>query len=88
MRTDWKGSWGVLVAVFCAVTQPALADDWPAYLGPHQDGTSRETGLALAWGEAGPPILWRKSLGESFSPPVVARARLIAFHRIGDEAVV
>jgi outer membrane protein assembly factor BamB len=73
--------WGAIAAV-------AVADDWPAFLGPHGDGSSDEKGLNLAWGETGPPVLWRKSLGESFSPPVVADGKLIVFHRLGDQEVV
>jgi len=64
------------------------ADDWPAYLGPRQNGASAETGLALDWPEKGPPIVWSKRLGASYSPPAVARGRLIAFHRLGNEEVI
>lgn len=72
----------------CLLLVAASADDWPAYLGPHQDGTSRETGLCLDWSETGPPVVWRRSCGDSFSPPVVAGGKLIAFHRVGDDEVV
>lgn len=72
----------------CLLLTSASADDWPAYLGPHRDGTSRETGLCLDWTENGPPVLWRRSLGASFSPPVVAAGRLIAFHRVDGREVV
>ncbi|MCX5684201.1 MAG: PQQ-binding-like beta-propeller repeat protein, partial [Planctomycetota bacterium] len=46
------------------------------------------TGLLLDWPDTGPPVLWSKRLGRSYSPPVVARGALIAFHRIGDEEVL
>lgn len=62
--------------------------DWPAYLGPQQNGTSAETGLSLDWPPAGPPVLWTKPLGPSYSPPVIAAGRLIAFHRLGTEEVL
>ena len=74
--------------VCCAFLASVPADDWPAYLGPHQDGTSLETELALDWSRAAPPMLWRRPLGDSFSPPVVSGGKLIAFHRIHDEEVV
>ncbi len=64
------------------------ADDWPAYLGPHQNGTSQETGLNVDWTDGRPPVIWRKSLGDSFSPPVAADGKLVAFHRIDDREVV
>jgi len=66
----------------------AAAEDWPAYLGPRQNGTSAETGLLLDWPEDGPPRLWSKRLGPSFSPPVIAGGRLVTAHRIGDEVIV
>ena len=72
---------GWLVAV-------AAAADWPVFQGPRQNSTSAETGLLLDWPEKGPPIVWTKRLGRSYSPPVVAQGVLIAFHRIGDEEVV
>jgi outer membrane protein assembly factor BamB len=66
----------------------ARAEDWPVFLGPRQNNTSAETGLLLDWPAEGPPVVWRKKLGRSYSPPVVAKGRLIAFHRLGDEEVV
>ncbi len=67
---------------------PVWADDWPVYLGPRQDNTSEEEGLLTTWPEGGPPRVWSKTLGASFAPPVVAKGRLVAFHRLGDEEVV
>jgi len=76
------------VVVWTAGLAPLRAGDWPCYLGPNQDGTSEETGLALNWPEAGPPEVWTKRLGASFSPPVVAGERLVVFHRIADDEVL
>jgi outer membrane protein assembly factor BamB len=67
---------------------PAWAADWPQFLGPERDGTSVETGLAKTWPPKGPPLVWRKSVGEGFSGPVIAGTRLILFHRVKDEEVV
>ncbi|MBT4818739.1 MAG: PQQ-binding-like beta-propeller repeat protein [Lentisphaerae bacterium] len=101
MRGESKGetvlTWVTAKRLFLVLCWPlfsvlspvgAIADDWPAYLGPHQNGISSETGLDLDWGEEGPPLVWRRRLGESFSPPVVAQGKLIAFHRLGNEEVV
>lgn len=85
-------AWALVVAavgaVACVACAPAQAADWPIFNGPRQDGTSTETGLRLDWPEAGPPVVWRKPLGPSFSPPVVAKGRLIAFHRVANDEVV
>jgi len=78
----------VLAASGRLASAPARAEDWPRYLGPRQDGTSAETGLLLDWPADGPPRLWTKPLGRSYSPPVVTGGRLVAFHRLGDEEVV
>jgi len=80
---------GLLAAVLGGLGgSPLGAGDWPVFLGPRQTGTSEETGLLLDWPEQGPPVVWEKRLGRSFSPPVVAGGRLIAFHRIVNDEVV
>lgn len=66
----------------------ALGADWPQFLGPQRNSTSTETGLLQGWSEKGPPVLWQREVGEGFSAPVVAGARLILFHRVGDEEIV
>src|SRR5262245_919261 len=68
-----------------ALAAAARADDWPCFLGPNWDGVSREKGWLKDWPESGPPRLFEKSIGEGFSPPVVAAGPLILFHRVKDE---
>jgi outer membrane protein assembly factor BamB len=70
------------------VTFGAVGADWPQFLGPQRNGVSTETGLLQTWDAKGPPVLWRKDVGEGFSAPVIAGDRLILFHRVGDEEVV
>jgi outer membrane protein assembly factor BamB len=77
----WAIVWGLPSSL-------AQADDWPGLLGPHQNNSSAEKGLFLDWPAEGPPRVWRKRLGPSYSPPVVAHGKLIAFHRLGDQEVV
>jgi outer membrane protein assembly factor BamB len=43
------------------------ADDWPQFRGPNRDGISPETGLLKNWPDQGPPLLWRRDLGQGFS---------------------
>jgi outer membrane protein assembly factor BamB len=74
-----------VLVIFLTLT---MAADWPQFLGPNRDGASAETGLLQTWSKDGPPVLWRKSVGEGFSGPVVAGERLILFHRVGDQEVV
>lgn len=63
-------------------------EDWPRFLGPRGDGSSSETGLLEGWSGEGPPLVWERSLGRSFSPPVTAAGRIIVFHRVRGEEIV
>ncbi|MGE3407181.1 MAG: PQQ-binding-like beta-propeller repeat protein [Pirellulales bacterium] len=49
-----------------AQPEPAAAD-WPFVRGPEYDGRSAEVGLAQAWPDAGPPVLWVQPLGAGYS---------------------
>ncbi|MGH9257718.1 MAG: PQQ-binding-like beta-propeller repeat protein, partial [Vicinamibacterales bacterium] len=64
------------------------AEDWPQFLGPERNGVYRGPALAEMWGPQGPRVVWRKTVGQGFSGPVVAQGRVIIFHRVGNEEVV
>lgn len=66
----------------------ARSDDWPAFLGPHGSGISAETGLLAEWPVDGPPVLWKKRVGEGYAAPAVRGDRLVFFHREVDNEVV
>lgn len=66
----------------------AMAADWPQFLGPDRSGISTETGLATSWPREGPPVVWKKDIGEGFSGPVVAGDTLILLHRVDNSEVV
>ena len=61
------------------------AADWTSFLGPHQQPRNDEVGLNLDWSSEGPPLLWKRVGGSSYSMPVVAGDRVIWFHRVGAE---
>ncbi len=69
-------------------TSEFAGEDWPNFLGPRFDGTSSETGLLESWPVGGPPLLWSRSLGASYSAPVTRLGRLILLHRVGNEEIV
>ena len=73
----------LLLALLCDVTLEA--EDWPQFLGPTRNGQYRGPILADPWPKAGPPVVWKKEVGQGFSGPVVAQGRLILFHRVGDQ---
>jgi outer membrane protein assembly factor BamB len=54
----------------------AARTDWPQWRGPSRDGVSLETGLLDEWPAAGPPVLWKKSIGRGFSSFAIASDRL------------
>ena len=60
-----------LIAI-CGVLSPAVrAADWPQFQGPERSGISPETGLAHAWPEGGPKVLWTLDVGEGFAGAAV-----------------
>ena len=63
----------------------AIAEDWPRWLGPDYDGSSKETGWLKKWPKEGPPVLWRQKIGSGYSGIVVKDGRLILFHRKASE---
>lgn len=53
----------------------AAGADWPNYRGPNHDGISREADWQSQWGDAGPAVLWKNSIGVGFSTTAVANGR-------------
>src|ERR1700680_3869254 len=65
-----------------------LAGDWPQFLGPTRNGVYTGPAIATAWPAAGPPVVWRKDVGEGFAAPVVAGGKLILFHRANGKEII
>lgn len=69
------------------MTAPALAGDWPAFLGPTGDSKSTEELDPALWSsDGGPAVAWWRETGEGYSAPAVAGGRLFHFDRHGDSA--
>src|SRR4051812_26296871 len=85
VRIKKAGAVLVLLLIFRAA---AIADDWPRFLGPYANGTSRETGLLDKWSKEGPPRVWSKAIGTGYSAPSVIDHDLVLHHRMADEEVV
>ncbi|MGH8245225.1 MAG: PQQ-binding-like beta-propeller repeat protein, partial [Gammaproteobacteria bacterium] len=92
--TDYSSTLLLVVLSWCLVavsqgaqqtTTASAGEDWPAFLGPRQDGTSLETGLLKSWPPQGPVKVWSRSVGNAYSAPVTARGRLLLFHRVKDD---
>lgn len=82
------GRFPLAAVLLLAGLSSALAADWPQLLGPSRNGTSAETGLRASWPNQGPPVLWKREVGEGYSGPVVAGETLVLFHRVGNSEVV
>src|SRR5580704_2077600 len=64
------------------------AADWPQFLGPTRNGVYANNDLADTWPADGPPVVWKKPVGQGFSGPVVSQKKLISFHRLNDRETV
>ena len=64
-----------------ALPEGATTEDWPRYLGAHDDASCRETRLLKDWPASGPKIVWELARGESYAAPTIADGRLFSFDR-------
>ncbi len=71
-----------------ALPANATTEDWPHFLGPHLDATTRETKLLDRWPAAGPKLVWEMTRGEGYACPTIAGGRLVYFHRVGERETV
>src|SRR4029077_11225126 len=76
------------IALFIVLLACARAEDWPQFLGPERNGVYSGNDLAAKWPSGGPPVVWKKDVGQGFSAPVVSDGRVILFHRLGGKEVV
>jgi outer membrane protein assembly factor BamB len=76
------------ILIFLLLTcQAAHGQDWPQFLGPGRNGVYAGQ-LPAAWPKPGIEVLWKVDVGQGFSAPVVARGRVILFHRREKQAIV
>ncbi len=59
----------------------ALTEDWPRFLGPHDNAVTNESPLLADWPDEGLPVVWEMATGEGYAAPAVAAGRLVYFHR-------
>lgn len=73
---------GMGILLLLAVARPALADDWPQWLGPRRDGVWRERGIVSRFPDGGLPVRWRAPVGGGFSSPAIAAGRVYVTDRV------
>ena len=69
MKTPHRILLSVLIGI--AGVSPALADDWPHWLGPKGDAIWRESSVMTTLPASGPKVLWRIPVGLGYSGPSV-----------------
>ncbi|HWG42352.1 MAG TPA: PQQ-binding-like beta-propeller repeat protein [Gemmataceae bacterium] len=73
----------LLTSFVCGFTiSPVFAEDWPQWLGPRRDNSSKEK--VAPW-KGKLKVLWRKPTGEGNSSPVVAAGRVYVHAKVKDK---
>src|SRR5262245_11828159 len=84
-----KGCAGVGVAVaIMLISTTLIAQDWPQLLGPARNGSYTGPALVKALPASGPPLVWKRDVGQGFAGPAVVAGRVILFHRVGGQETV
>src|SRR5687767_7941250 len=82
---------GLLFAV-CALPMvlagTSRAGEWATWRGPNRDGISPETVDPARWPKGGPPVLWKKSIGQGFAAVGVSGGRVYAVGNGGERDTV
>nr|MBC8869060.1 polyvinylalcohol dehydrogenase [Planctomycetota bacterium] len=61
---------------------------WPAFRGANRDAICDDgTTLARTWPAEGPPVLWRRALGEGYAGAVIRDGRVYLLDYVVDETV-
>jgi outer membrane protein assembly factor BamB len=73
------------LSLLLASTQSVLANDWPSWRGPEQNGVSRETGLPESWDpDTKENVVWQNEKITGMSSPVVMNGKLYTWTRVGE----
>lgn len=68
------------ILALALIAVPSIpAEEWPGWLGPRRDGTSTES---IAPWKVPPTVLWRASVAEGHSSPIVANGLVVLHTRV------
>src|SRR4051812_10323362 len=70
-----------VLILLLATSSFAFAEDWPGWLGPRRDSSSREK--VAVWKEP-LKVLWKQPIGEAHSSPIVAEGLVIVHTKAKD----
>ena len=82
------GGLGLIAAEPRPLSPEAVMEDWPHFLGPRLNATTRETHLLDKWPAGGLEVVWEMERGDGYACPVIADGRLFYFHRVDGEETV
>jgi outer membrane protein assembly factor BamB len=66
----------------------AQTEDWPRFLGAHDNATSTETKLLHTFSKAGLTRVWEVEKGTGFAGPAIVGDHLVLFHRLDGKETV
>ena len=72
----------LLPILLALVSSPAFAQ-WTQFGGPERNYHAPAGELAASWPETGPPVVWRRVLGDGYSGVLVDGERLYTLERRG-----
>jgi outer membrane protein assembly factor BamB len=78
----------LLLAGTFAIAPSARAGDWLQWGGPAGNFTVDSVTLADRWPDDGPPLLWKRPLGDGFSSILFDDGRLYTMYRADEEEVI
>lgn len=88
LHTRWVLLVVILAASVFVVGTTASDRQWTQFGGPRRDFTVDVRGLAASWPASGPRQLWKRELGEGFSPIAVEGEWLYTMYQRGEFEVV
>ena len=71
-----------------ALSDEAVTEDWPRFLGPRHDLHSRETNLLKEYPGSGPAKVWEVKRGSGHSPVVISGDYLVMIHELDGKEVI
>jgi len=88
-KQEWTKSYAVVLCMMalCAAVSAAGAD-WPQLFGPNRNSISDETGLARAWPEGGPRVIWKMPLNIGWGGASVYQGKVYILDRVEDQQEV
>lgn len=78
----------LFLATAITIAPSAFAGDWLKWGGPSGDFTVATEGLADRWPDEGPPLLWKRPLGDGFSSILFDNDRLYTMYRVAEQEVI